>query len=63
MRKRRKLTKGGRPPLPADVRKGERVLVNLTESEREALERLAGDEPLAAYLRRLILRHLGRTGG
>jgi len=58
--RRRRRGPGGRPPLPPERKLGERVLVNLTTAEREALERAAGEEPLAAYLRRLVLRHLAR---
>jgi len=59
--KRRPRGPGGRPPLPPGQKQSERVFVNLTPSEREALERAAGEEPLAAYLRRLVLRHLARS--
>lgn len=60
--KRRPRGPGGRPPLPPEKKLGERVFVNLTMAEREALEQAAGQEPLATYLRRLVLRHLARQG-
>lgn len=58
--KRRPRGPGGRPPLPAEKRRAERIMVNLSEAEREALERQAGGTPVSVYVRDLILRHLAR---
>jgi hypothetical protein len=53
---------GGRPQLPVAVKLSERVVCNLTRSERAQLRRLAGEHGVAegAYLRRLLVRHLAR---
>ena len=50
----------GRPPKSPEAKQGHGVTINLTESEHTGLLRLIGDEPLASYLRRLVLRHLAR---
>jgi hypothetical protein len=50
----------GRKPKPAREKKGHAVTVNLTEAEHGELSSAAAREPLGAYVRRLILRHLAR---
>ncbi len=50
----------GRPPLPLGKRRRHRLVVNLTDSEFRALRDLAGEMPLATYLRRLVVRHVAR---
>ena len=56
----RKTNKGGRPPLPSEQVKGRRVTVNLAAGEHAALLKAAGDEPIGAYVRRVLLRSLAR---
>ena len=50
----------GRPRLPEARKRTERVTVNFTKDERQELERLAKDESLSDFLRRIALRHLAR---
>jgi hypothetical protein len=50
----------GRKPKPAHERHVLAVTVNLTEAEHNELRSAAAREPLGAYVRRLILRHLVR---
>lgn len=50
----------GRPPKRAAEKQGEPVQVNLTRDELQALRVAAKGEPLAAYMRRVVLRHLAR---
>lgn len=50
----------GRKPKPAHEKKRHAVTVNLTEAEHSELRSAAAREPLGAYARRLILRHLAR---
>ena len=50
----------GRKPLPPKERLRNRVMFTLTDDELHDLEESAGDEPLSAYLRRLVRRHLAR---
>ena len=50
----------GRPPIPSELRRTERVTINLTEVERDRLQRAAGDESLSDFVRRLVLRFLAR---
>ncbi len=57
--RRKRRGPGGRPPKPAAERHSERVLVSFTPAERAALEAAVGEEPVATYLRKLVLRHLG----
>jgi hypothetical protein len=38
-------------------------MVSLTPGEAQALTEAAGTEPVATYLRRLVLRHLRAKGG
>jgi len=51
---------GGRPKKLARDRQTERILLALTKAERRAVERAAGKEPVATFLRRLVLRHLAK---
>jgi len=53
----------GRPPIPQEQRRGERVMVNLTASERDQLQEAAGEESLSDFVRRLVLRFLARRDG
>ncbi len=41
----------GRPPLPKDEKRTERVVVNLTVGEREGLEEAAGEASLSDFFR------------
>ena len=50
----------GRKAIPAHERRGHAVTANLTEREYRELRQSAAREPLGAYIRRLILRHLAR---
>jgi Mobilization protein NikA len=52
MNKKRSKTKMGRPPKSKDTKQGERVSVNMTREEREALAKDAAKAgmSLAAYL-------------
>jgi hypothetical protein len=53
-------TGAGRKPKPASEKQSEVISVKLTRDERKELEGAAGHTTLSAYVRRLILRHLGR---
>jgi hypothetical protein len=55
---------GGRPQLPVAVKLSERVMCNLTRSERAQLRQLAGAEGVSegSHMRRLLVRHLARRG-
>jgi hypothetical protein len=53
----------GRPPKAPHERLSARVLVTFTEVERVAVVRAAGDESVAGFLRRLVMRNLPRHGG
>lgn len=46
--------KVGRPPLAPDKRRTETIRLSLNRAERAALEQLAGNEPMAPVIRRLI---------
>ena len=48
----------GRPPLPPEERRErlEQIAIRLSEGELAALERAAGDEPLATWCRAALLR-------
>ncbi len=35
-------------------------MVNLSGEERKELERVAGDEPLGRFIRKLVLRYMAR---
>jgi len=50
----------GRKPKPIHERLRNRVMFSLTDEEFEALMEAAGSEPLSAYLRRIVVRHLAR---
>lgn len=50
----------GRPPIPQEQRQCNRVSITLTDAEMEELERRAGDEWLAGYCRKVVVRHLTR---
>jgi hypothetical protein len=50
----------GRPPIPSELRRTERVTINLTTGEREGLQKAAGGESLSDFVRRLVLRFLAR---
>jgi hypothetical protein len=52
---------GGRPKKRARDRQTERVLLALTKAERRAVEKAAGKEPVATFLRRLVLHYLSRA--
>lgn len=62
MTARRRKGPGGRPPKPASEKQANRILLSLTDTERVALAKVAEDETLAGYVRRLVLRHLRRLG-
>ena len=49
-----------RPRKAAAEKQAYPVQVNLTRDERHALDELAGEQPLASYLLRLVRRHLAR---
>ncbi len=53
----------GRPPLPAEARRGQRVTFKLTDAEMEALQRDAEREglPVPVYARLLVLRRNEKT--
>jgi hypothetical protein len=50
----------GRKPLPEDARRDRSVFVRLTREEEEALAEAAQGEPLASFVRRIVLRYLAR---
>ena len=50
----------GRKPLPEAERRAEKVQVMLTRAERRALEGLARNKPISAYLYRIVQAHLRR---
>ena len=50
----------GRPLKPASEKQRHSVAASLTDAEYRKLTEAAGREPLGAYVRRLILRHLAR---
>lgn len=50
----------GRKPKPPGEKQAWHIQVSLTEAEYEALADAAQDEPLASYIRRVLLRHLAR---
>lgn len=52
----------GRKPKALEEKRGRKVTVALTGREYESLRSLSGDEALALYVRRLVLRHLRRKG-
>lgn len=50
----------GAKPIPAHKRRSEQIAVRLTKRELRELEKAAGDEPVSAFVRKLILRELER---
>ena len=50
----------GRKPLPEEERRDRSVFIRLTRQEEEALAEAAAGEPLAAFVRRIVLRFLAR---
>jgi hypothetical protein len=50
----------GRPLKPTSEKQRHSVAASLTDAEYRELMKAAGREPLGAYVRRLILRHLAR---
>ena len=50
----------GRKPLPPAERQRNRVVVNLTDAEYDALAKAAGSASPSAFLRALLLRSLSR---
>ena len=50
----------GRPRKPASAKQRHYVAASLTDAEYRELGEAAAREPLGAYVRRLILRHLVR---
>ena len=50
----------GRKPKPRDEKQGRLVKLALTEAEYAALRAAAGEEPLATFARRIVLRSLAR---
>ena len=67
MRKAKKRGRGGaRPgagakPKPKDERQSRQVMLTFTEKEYDQLTWTAGDEPLATYIRNLVLLVLRRA--
>jgi len=59
--KRARRGPGGRPPKRAADRLSEKVLVTFTVGQRRAVEKAAGKEPVAVFLRRLVLHYLNRA--
>ena len=53
-------TGAGRPPKPPEERRARSVAISLTGAEYERLRALADGEPLAIYVKRLVVRHLDR---
>jgi hypothetical protein len=51
----------GRPPLPTERKQRNRVQVALTDAELRRLQAAAGGEALGSYIRRILVRHLGRS--
>jgi hypothetical protein len=52
--------KTGPKPKPKAQKQARRMMLYLTEAEHRELQRAAGNEPLATYVRRLLVRHLAR---
>jgi len=50
----------GRPPLPAAKRRRNAVSVVFTDGERAAVARAAGREPVAVFIRRVVLASVRR---
>lgn len=50
----------GRPPKPPEEQRRGKITIALTDEELADLQALAGDQPLALYVRNLVVRHLER---
>lgn len=50
----------GRKPLPPEQRLRNRVMFAVTDEELRELEETSGEEPLSAFLRRIVRRYLAR---
>ena len=50
----------GRKPKPPGEKQQRAVSVTFTEAEYSALTRAARDEPLAGFIREVVLRYLAR---
>lgn len=50
----------GRKRVPIKIKQRRRVVAMLTDAEFSALKSAAGKEPLSAYVRRVLKRHLAR---
>jgi len=57
---KRKSVKRGRKPKPAALKQSGGVLARFTPSELRDLQREAGKQPLAGFVRELTLRHVAR---
>ena len=53
----------GRPPLPAKVKKRNRIMLNFTDAEYKALVDAAGGQPVSVHARDVVLRYLARRRG
>jgi hypothetical protein len=51
----------GRPPKPPSEKQTEKFMVTFTRRERVQLETAAGYEPVATFIRRLVLGSLVRS--
>jgi len=58
--KKRRRPGGGRKPLPAEERRRQRVVLNLTDQEHAQLMKAAQGESPAAFARSIVLRYLTR---
>ncbi len=52
--------RSGPKPKPIGETRRNRIMLNFTDEEYEALDRAAGEQEVSAYLRDVALRHLGR---
>lgn len=50
----------GRKPKPAEERLRNRLMFALADDEYQELVEVAGGEAVSAFVRRLVLRHLGK---
>ena len=50
----------GRKPKPKGERLRNRVMFTLTDEEFDSLERARGQEPMSAFMRKLVTRYLRR---
>lgn len=50
----------GRKPKPAGEKQRKAVTIYLTDAEHQDLEEVAGEESLAGFVRRVLLRSLAR---